>query len=130
MRQRILDTSVLISFWRRRGGQPADIEQARAWSRELIDLERTHAIVSPVYLEFVCGARVRSELTLADAFLSSFDVKDGWEIRATDLNEARRIARRIPRDGRPRQLGDCLVKAIANRLRCDVVTRDEHFPRG
>jgi hypothetical protein len=49
MRQRILDTSVLISFWRRRGGQPADVEQARAWSGELIDLERTNAIVSPVY---------------------------------------------------------------------------------
>jgi predicted nucleic acid-binding protein len=130
MRQRILDTSFLISFWNRRGGQPDDVEQARAWGYELVELERTNSIVSPVYLEFVCGARSQKDLIAAEAFLSSFDIRDGWDVRSADLNEARRIARRVPRDGRPRQLGDCLIKAIANRLRCEVVTRDERFPRG
>ena len=41
--------------------------------------------------------------------------------------KAKRLAERVPRDGRRRQLGDCLVQAIANRLRYEVFAIDTFF---
>jgi hypothetical protein len=34
----------------------------------------------------------------------------------------------VPRNGKPRQLGDCLIRAIAARLKYDVQTVDGSFP--
>jgi predicted nucleic acid-binding protein len=124
----VLDTSVLIRHWHR-SGPPADEKAARSAAEGLVRTQATGLILSVVYLEFVCGIGSRRELLLAEAFLAAFDVADGWEVRESDLREAHRLARRVPRDGRRRQLGDCLLRAMANRLRLSIRTLDSGFPR-
>lgn len=126
--RRILDTSVLISYWNSKGGRPADAAVAQAWATDVQRIHRSDAILSPVYLEFICGTQSSEELKLATAFLERFEVKDAWQIRREDLRKARQIAARVPRKRNRRQLGDCLIRALANRLRCEVVTSDQGFP--
>lgn len=132
MARRILDTSVLVAHWssqRGRSSRPPARDDVVGWAANLIDVYRCDTIVSPVYVEFICGARTSEELALFEAYLSAFDVVDQWKMTETDMAEAARIARRIPRDGQPRQVGDCLIRAIANRMRYDVLTVDRRFPR-
>ncbi len=88
-----------------------------------------NAIVTPVVVEFVAGARKSRELELFRAFLACFDVIDRGQILPADWQAARRVAERIPRDGKPRQLGDCLIRAIARRLNYEIDTADQTFPR-
>ena len=85
--------------------------------------------MTPVYIEFLGGARSAAELKLYVEYLKSFDVLDKHRIAPEDCQEAIRIAQRVPRSGSPRQLGDCLIRAIANRLNADVFTLDREFPR-
>lgn len=133
VRRFVLDTSVLIRHWRNcRVGQPLiDVNpvQAEEWARKLIQIEQADSIVTPVYLEFVSGARDRTELHLARAYLKPFSILDRGTITAADWNEARRLAERIPPSGRPRDLGDCLIKAVATRLGFEVRTFDTGMPR-
>lgn len=129
MPRRILDTSVLIQFWRRKGRLPVSENEAEGWASELCDLEDTQWIVTPVSLEFLAGVRSSRELLLARAFIHGFDWIDEGDISRDVWEDAERLASRVPRDGKPRHLGDCPVRAIANSLRCDVVTRDIAFPR-
>jgi predicted nucleic acid-binding protein len=132
MKRQILDTSVLIHHWRRRSAgslgtsTPRD---ARRWATDLIQIEETDAIVSPVALEVLCGVRDAHELRLSTAFIAQFRLADGGKVTPEDWTEARRLAVRIPRDGRPRQLGDCLIRAIANRLRLQIRSFDTGMPR-
>jgi predicted nucleic acid-binding protein len=58
-----------------------------------------------------------------------FRLADDGAVTMEDWEEARRLAVRVPRVGRPRQLGDCLIRAIANRLRLRVKTFDIGMPR-
>jgi predicted nucleic acid-binding protein len=131
MARRLLDTSVLVSWWRRKGGR-GSLEKidddVRNWSEELLELHAAAGIVSPVYIEFVCGFTESRRLHLGELFLEVFDVLDHWKVGKRDLDEARNIARRIPRNRKPRQLGDCLIRALANRLNYEVVTTDQSFP--
>src|SRR5438105_14327240 len=109
MRRKVLDTSVLLSHWRSRLGAVTSktIADAEDWARELSTLRKSNAIVTPVYLEVVCGVTSVHELRLARAYLDQFRVIDGGAILAEDWLEARRLAERIPRNRRKRQLGDC-----------------------
>jgi predicted nucleic acid-binding protein len=131
MPKTILDTSVLIGFWQyMRSGRPlieVALEDAIQWGRRLAR-ERSAAIVTPVCVEFVAGVRSSHELRLARAYLAQFQIIDNCRILKRDWTEAQRMAERVPRDGRPRQLGDCLIKAIADRLNYDVDSSDEAFP--
>lgn len=127
-RRKILDSCKLIAWWRKKGGRPADFDEARSWADELIALYGDAGIVSPVYLELLGGASTAEDARLVEAFLSTFPLLDSWQIATEDLQVATRIARRIPRNGRPRHLGDCLIRALADRLRCDVETDDDGFP--
>jgi predicted nucleic acid-binding protein len=132
MKRQILDTSVLIHHWRRRRAASiglSSVRDARRWARELIQIEETDAIVSPVAIEVLCGVRDARELRLALAFLDGFRLADGGKVIPEDWDEARRLAVRVPSDGRPRQLGDCLIRAIANRLRLRVRSFDAGMPR-
>jgi predicted nucleic acid-binding protein len=132
MRKRILDTSELIAHWRRciaRGAVPARKNAVRRWAQELIEIHESNAIVSPVYVEFVAGARSRGELEMFRVYLSEFRVVDAGKITKEDWEAATRRAERVPRDGKPRQLGDCLVDAIAERLRCEVRSLDRRMIR-
>lgn len=127
MRQRILDTSLLIAQWRRSCRTPLSRysnEDAKQWGQRLVDLYKSNWIVSPVLVEFLAGTSNREEARLARAFISVFKLIDQGSITKQDWQQARKIAERIPRDGRLRQLGDCLILAIAKRLKCEISTLD------
>lgn len=132
MKRSVLDTSVLISSWREQSAgvlkqkKPSD---SRLWARKTIRFYDTDAIVTPVFLEMVVGVSSGHELELTMAFLAEFPCLDNGEVVQADWEEALRIAQRVPRDGKPRQLGDCLIRAIANRFRYKVETLDENFPK-
>jgi predicted nucleic acid-binding protein len=123
----VLDTNVLIRHWRRSAHGPLEqltVKQVRKWATELIAIEECDAIVTPVALELICGARTNHEVRLSQAFLDVFRLIDDGKVTEGDWDEAYRLARRIPRGGRPRQLGDCLIQAIAKRLKFRVRTHD------
>jgi predicted nucleic acid-binding protein len=132
MKRQVLDTSVLIHHWRRRSAGHlgiSTVRDARRWARDLIQIEVTDAIVSPVALEVLYGTRDAHELKLSVAYVEEFRLADDGAVTVEDWEEARRLAVRVPRDGRPRQLGDCLIRAIVNRLRLRVKTFDTGMPR-
>ena len=86
--------------------------------------------MTPVYIEFVAGARTAVELELSRAYLAGLEIVDAGRILKEDWEKARQLAERVPRDGKPRQLGDCLIRAIALRLKYyDVLTADDSFPK-
>ena len=130
MSRRLLDTNILCVCWRRTA--PWDLstvseEDARRWARNLIEFEETNAVASPVVLEILGGVRTKRELVLTETFLSEFRVIDNGKVLREDWDEAKRSARRVPPDGKPRDLGDCLIQSIAKRLRYDVRTFDRRF---
>lgn len=134
MRRRLLDTQVLISFWhreRRRTPPPHNPEDVEAWARKVISAHDTNAIATPVFLEFIAGVTSAEEMRLALSFLAPFKIIDEGNIPKADWEEAERIAKRVSRNTKRRQLGDCLIRAIANRLKYEVApTGDKGFPRG
>lgn len=137
--KRALGTNKLIEGWRRgraragRGVRPRAIqdctlEEVEGWADEVIVLHRTKAIVSPVALEFLCGTTGQRELELSRASLGRFEVIDGGHVTDEDWEEARRFAQSV-RDGRPRDLGDCLNLAITKRLGYVLLSDDQRMPR-
>jgi predicted nucleic acid-binding protein len=131
MRQKVLDTSVLLTHWRNRCGNSLERitrKDAEKFARELIALRRSDCIVTPVFLEMVCGTRSKHELDVTHAYLDQFKILDKGKVLPQDWEEARRIGERVPRDGKRRQLGDCLIRAIARRFGFDVDTSDRGFP--
>lgn len=129
--RRLFDTSYLIDHWIRRSRRAVERwkkTDVRSWANELCDLYETDAIVTPVRIKFICGATSVLELDLSLAFLAEFKVIDDGSILTDDWVEAERIAKRVPRRPKPRQMGDCLIRAIANRLRFDVLSSDSSFP--
>ncbi len=131
MTKYVLDTSVLLRWWNQRRSRhrgPVTADHAGAWGRELAAMRRTTAIVTPVFLEVVGGTTSAAELRLMRAFLEPFECVDEQRIIVRDWEEARRLAQRVRRDRRPRQLGDCLIRALANRLHYEVRTDDTAFP--
>lgn len=132
MKRNILDTSVLIRSWREhsRGALKRRTPQdARRWAEQTIEFYETNAIVTPVWVEMVAGVSDSHELDWTRAFLDQFDCIDRRNITEADWNEAIRIAQRVPRNRKPCHLGDCLIRALANRLRYKVKTLDADFPR-
>ncbi len=132
MSARILDTSVLLRHWKRRSGASlagGTTNDAQRWATEAIDLFRSNVIVTAVYVEFIAGVRSSDELKLAERYLAQFRILDDGESTEDDWEEVKRIARRVPRSGKPRHPGDCLIRATAKRLRRDVYTLDKDFPK-
>jgi len=132
VKRHVLDTNVLLRHWHRSVTRPLErlsADDARKWAYELIAIEESDAIVTPVALEVIFGARTSHEVRLAQAFLDGFRLIDAGKVTEEDWDEAHRLARFIPRDGRPRQLGDCLIQAIAKRLRFRVRALDTGMPR-
>lgn len=130
MSRRVLDTSVLISFWRAKTGKTPrpSLEDALEWAKELIDLRNSNTIVTPVLVEFLCGARTNTERELFRAFLAPFQILDNREVAPDDWDCTQKYAERIPRDGKPRELGDCLIKALAEKYRRSVDSLETRFP--
>ena len=131
MRKRILDTSVLIRFWhQRRKGRPLaniTVADVQGWGRELSELHDTKAIVTPVHVELLAGAMGKHELRLTRAYLAQFEALDRGTITPDDWKNVIRLAQRVPLSPKPRDLGDCLIRAIADRLNYDVLTFDQSF---
>lgn len=130
--RRVLDTSILVSFWRRRlhtYGGPITKEIVQGWARELQDERDTDAIATPVTIEFLAGARSGKELNHFRNLLNCFQEIDRRNISNKDWQTTQHLAERVPRDGKPRHLGDCLVAALAKRLKYDVISTDQGFPR-
>jgi predicted nucleic acid-binding protein len=128
----ILDTSELLRWWNERRsdfGGPLAPSLAENWARELIEMHDTNAIVTPVYLEVMAGTRSKKDHELMRAYLRPFACVDEKKFLARDWQEALRLAQRVPRDQRPRDLGDCLIRALANRLHYNVFTLDKGFPQ-
>lgn len=131
MSERLLDTSVLIAHWRKcAGGSLADRgpDEARRWADDLIRRYKSNVIATPVEIEFLAGTRSGHELMLARAYVGRFRAIDGGRILEADWVAAKRFAERVPRSGKPRHLGDCLIRAIADRLHRDVFSLDQDFP--
>jgi predicted nucleic acid-binding protein len=105
---------------------------ARDWARKLIDNKGSDAILSPIVIEFLCGVVDRHEMSLAEAYLESFNVIDASRILVQDWDEARAIAKHIGPQSRPRGLGDCLIIALIRRLKYEIDTHDKglHQQRG
>ena len=131
-RHRLLDTSVLIAHWMHclgDSGRVATADDVRRWAKELIGLHDSDVIASPVVVEFLAGVRSSDELRLAQAYLENFKVIDGGTMSVKDWEVAKQLAQRVPRDRKPRHLGDCLIAAIAQRFGLDVHSLDKRFPR-
>jgi predicted nucleic acid-binding protein len=125
---RILDTEMLISHYNRMT-KSKSLDAVKAHARQLIKLQETNWILSPIRIEFLCGARDSNEFKLYSAYLEPFEVLDKQNIPSQDWSEAERRAQWVKESGRRRKLGDCLIQAIAQRLHAEVVTRDQDFRR-
>jgi predicted nucleic acid-binding protein len=125
---RILDTEMLISHYTRMT-KSKSLDAVKAHARQLIKLQETNWILSPIRIEFLCGARDSNEFKLYSAYLEPFEVLDKQNIPSQDWSEAERRAQWVKESGRRRKLGDCLIQAIAQRLHAEVVTRDQDFRR-
>jgi predicted nucleic acid-binding protein len=128
MATRILDAEVLISHYNQMT-KAKSVEAVRDHARRLIGFEKTNWILSPIRIEFLCGARDGNEFKLYSAYLEPFEVLDKQNIPPQDWSEAERRAKWVNESGRRRKLGDCLIQAIAERLHAEVVTRDRDFRR-
>jgi predicted nucleic acid-binding protein len=127
MTKAVLDSSVLIGCWLQKGLAKRPAADARSAAAQLIELWDTDAIVSPVYIECVAGTKTGRELAAMRVFLAQFNVVDAWHVLPQDWKGALRFAERVPRDGKRRDLGDCLVRAIAERLNYDINTLDKRL---
>jgi predicted nucleic acid-binding protein len=129
MPKRLLDTNILIQHF---NSFPAEREKTegalRNWGEELVEIHSTKSICSPVIVEMLAGTRNPRDLELHRAYLSAFEVIDQRNIPSTDWQNAERFASRITdgkgQSSKARDLGDCLIRAIAERLHCDIVTGD------
>lgn len=130
MPKRIFDSNRLIKQFRLlrpyAGKNPAD---AKRCAGELIEAFGTDAIVSPVEIEFLAGIVDPHEMDLAEAFLQRFRIIDERRTPPEDWLEARRIAKHVVRNSGRRDLGDCLILAIAHRLHYDVSSSDGGLTR-
>lgn len=103
----------------------------RRWAARLIEARGSDAITSPTVIEMLCGTRQKHELDLTRVFLSKFRVIDEGHITEQDVIRAKHLAAELRHRGQtpPRDLVDCLIRAIAQRLKCDIDTNDSRFPR-
>jgi hypothetical protein len=145
---RILDSNILIGHLRGLKNKAASGPGAAlAHADDLIRSKESNCIVTPVLIEVLAGTSDPHDLALTEAFLSRFEIVDKRSITKADWKEAERIAKRVVRQDRkvPRQLqkrgpqqrprtggrdlGDCLILAIANRLHYDVDSNDQGLQR-
>jgi len=132
MRRLILDTNVLCSTWHGklpRTVRVVDIKTARQSAQSLKQFYEDAFIVTPVKIEMLCGVRNAQELQITRVFLDEFEVIDAGLISKEDWIKAEQYAARSPRDGKPRDFADCLIRAIADRYHAELVTFDQGVPQ-
>jgi predicted nucleic acid-binding protein len=130
MPKRVFDTNILIShFHQLRPLEGKGEREAEEWARSLISSRNGNAIVSPVEVEFLCGVVNQHEIRLREAYLRTFKVVDDHKTIPQDWDEARRLAKHAGFHAEPRDLGDCLISAISDRLNLELVTGDKGLIR-
>jgi len=130
MGKRCLDTNVLIDHFNRlRSLGHKTVSDAEEWARSLILVRSTNVILSPMVIEFLCGILDQDEVVLREAYLKPFLVLDRQKITAGDWREAQRIAKHVGAHAKRRSLGDCLITAIADRLKLEIVSEDQGLKR-
>lgn len=105
-------------------------KEVTRWAAKLIEDRGSDAITSPTVIEMLCGTRNKHELNLTRAYLSKFRVIDEGKITEQDVFHAQRLVAILQHRGQtspPRDLGDCLIQAIALRLKCDIDSNDRGF---
>lgn len=128
MPRRVADSSYLISFWRSNNlGQLRDENAVREKAREFQALYRCEHVLTPVVIEMLAGVMSNKELKYTRAFLDEFEVADKGKVTELDWKNAKVLAERFGAVRKPRQLGDCLIKAIADRIGYDVDSGDLFF---
>jgi hypothetical protein len=145
MAGRIIDTAILIKHFRLLQPYSENTpSHAEVHANDLIRMLGTNLTVTPVEIEVLAGVRDRHELELTEAYLKPFHMVDKRKIIPEDREEARRLAKHIPRLKQPRisrrqrekkqmkwkeissrDLGDCLILAIARRLNLELLTEDK-----
>lgn len=133
MARRVIDSNILMGLWRGDRPSPGRVrskETARAAALSWLRVAPDDGIITPVRLEFLVGARDRDELDLYDYFLSHFKLLDDGRIIEQDWREAERLARWIPAGGVPRGAMDWLIRAVCNRLRVELKSKDAGVPPG
>lgn len=132
MATRVLDTNILINHWyecaRDRPLREITRRMAERWAGQLGHLHGTVAILTPIYVEYICGVQSRHQLELARSYLGAFPVADEGQILKQDWQYAERLASRVPADGLRRQMGDCLIRAICERLHLEPLTAELRYP--
>jgi predicted nucleic acid-binding protein len=128
--KRVLDTNILLAHFHRL--RPLDGKreaEAENWARTLIEDKQSDAIVSPVEVEFLCGVLNEHERRLRECYLRPFRVIDDHKTLPQDWQEAKRLAKHPGFRASPRDLGDCLITAISDRLKHEVITDDKGLVR-
>lgn len=76
MHRRILDTNLLINHWGRcrvqHKNRSISANHAQKWAEQLIEIEYAQAILTPIYIEYLCGQTSAEKVKLAQAFLGKF----------------------------------------------------------
>jgi predicted nucleic acid-binding protein len=131
MPKRLLDSNVLYPYYRtqRRSTLQPSLAIARQWAQEYAATIGYGVIATPIYLEFLCGVTDREEMKLAIAFLDGFENIDGGRVSEQDWHRAQNYAKRIRENRKTRQVTDCLIRAIADRLNCELLTNDRDLRR-
>jgi predicted nucleic acid-binding protein len=130
MRRSVFDTNILIRhFQELRPFDRSTPAHAHECASRLISRYEADAIVAPVEVEFLCGVLSEHERRLREAFLATFRIIDQRRVLPEDWQEAKRLAKHPGYVPRPRDLGDCLILAIADRLRHEVITDDRGLRR-
>lgn len=130
MPKRLFDTNILIADFHQirpfAGKTPGDAEER---AKRLIKDREADAILSPVVVEFLCGVLDQHERLLREGYLRPFRVVDELRTLPQDWKEAQRIAKHPGFKPRPRDLGDCLIIAVAGRIHYEVLTYDRGLRR-
>jgi predicted nucleic acid-binding protein len=130
MARQTYDTNILIThFHRHRPLDGKNEKDAEGWARVLIEDNDSKLILSPVEVEFLCGVVDEHEMRLREAFLRPFEVVDQRRTLPEDWKEARRLAKHPGYQPRSRDLGDCLLLAIAGRLNLQIIADDRGLKR-
>jgi predicted nucleic acid-binding protein len=130
MSKQTFDTNILINHFNRHRPLDGKSEKdAESWVQILTQDHDTKLILSPVEVEFLCGVVDEHEMRLREAFLRRFEVADDHRTLPEDWKEARRFAKHPGYQPRSRDLGDCLLLAIADRLNLRIITDDKGLKR-
>ena len=97
------------------------IHAAHQWLKRNPD----DGIVNPVRLELPAGTKHRDELRLTEEFLELFPCFDTRRVLDEDWDEAKRLLKHVPSDGKARGVLDYLIRAVCNRLRLQLHTEDK-----